>query len=200
MQMREDKNPVATENKDYGGRKGTARWQETALLLILAVFIVVFLILVFGKTGVSVKIIKEGDIAPEFSLPSVDGSTVRLSDYRGKVVMLHFWATWCPPCVEEIPALDYLYRTLKGKDFDVITVSVDEGGASAVRSFMQKRGLVLPVALDPDRSVAAQYGTFKFPETYVIDREGIVRLKVVGSLDWTFQANIDRVRSIIDRL
>ncbi len=197
--MREDKKPVATETADDGARKGAARWKETTLLLILAVFIVLFLILVFGKTGVSVKIIKEGDIAPEFSLPGVDGGTVRLTDYRGKVVMLHFWATWCPPCVEEMPALDHLYRMFRGKDFEVITVSVDEGGAPAVKSFMQKRGLVLPVALDPDRSVAAQYGTFKFPETYVIDYKGVVRLKVVGSLDWTFQANIDRVRSIIER-
>lgn len=135
------------------------------------------------------KIIREGDSAPEFSLTSFDGRVVKLSDYRGKVVLVHFWATWCPPCVEEIPTLDSLNRALFSKDFEILAVSVDEGGAAAVSAFMNKNKLTLPVLLDPQRSIAGLYGTFKFPETYLVDRQGIVREKVIGPRNWAIPEN-----------
>jgi len=143
------------------------------------------------------KIISEGDVAPDFQLQTPEGKIVKLSDYKGKVVMVHFWATWCPPCVDEIPTLDRLYTGLFGKDFELLAVSVDEGGADAVRAFMKKNKLILPALLDPGRSVANSYGTFKFPETYVVDRGGIVREKVIGPRDWTLQENLKVLKELL---
>ncbi|NTW66539.1 MAG: TlpA family protein disulfide reductase [Nitrospirae bacterium] len=159
--------------------------KKNALIIVIAVLAVVGVLFLFGQNGGQrVRIVQEGDRAPEFQLPSLDGRTVNLSSYRGKVVMVHFWATWCPPCVEEIPTLERLYRSSFGKDLEILAVSVDEGGAGAVGQFMQKNRFALPVLLNPDQSVSRSYGTLKFPETYLVDREGIVRRKIIGAADW----------------
>jgi peroxiredoxin len=170
------------------------------------VFIVVFVALIglfIAGTIVSnwtpiKKVISTGDQAPEFSLRSFEGASVSLRDLRGKVVMVHFWATWCPPCVEEIPALDRLYRSIKGKEFEMLAVSVDEGGAGAVASFIQRNRLSIPVLFDPQQTVARLYGTSKFPETYIIDRNGVVSYKAIGPKDWTDPSNIQIVKNIIE--
>ncbi len=149
--------------------------------------------LVLLTSGRQPKLVRVGDASPDFRLQGLDGRSVSLSELRGKVVMVHFWATWCPPCVEEIPSIDRLSRSLPGDDFEVLAVSVDEGAGDAVRSFLQRNGLSLPVLLNPDRSVAGRYGTFKFPETYLVDRSGIVRYKVIGAANWD---NPDAIRTI----
>ena len=168
----------------------------TVAILIAAV--VIFLLYLFANQGSrGTKIIHEGDRAPAFSLQTLDGRTVSLADFRGKVVMVHFWATWCPPCVEEMPMLEQLYRSLRAADFEILAVSVDEGGARAVAEFMQRNGLNLPVLLDTRRSVAGLYGTFKFPETYVVDRQGVVTYKAIGPRDWTDPATMNAIRALI---
>ncbi len=190
---------VMNQQSGTGTLSTTAKKGIVLAILILALAGLAILFL-FAKEGAQgVKIIGTGDRAPEFRLTALDGRQVSLSDYRGKVVMVHFWATWCPPCVEEIPTLERLYRGLLGKDFAILAVSVDEGGAEAVTSFMQRNRLSLPVLLDPRRSVSRLYGTFKFPETYLLDRDGVVRYKVIGPSDWTAQENINIVRSLIER-
>jgi len=113
------------------------------------------------------------------------------------VVLVHFWATWCPPCVEEIPTLDVLNRALFDKDFVILAVSVDEGGAGAVSGFMKQNKLALPVLLDPSRSIAGLYGTLKFPETYLVDRQGIVREKTIGPRNWSIPENQTILRQVI---
>lgn len=143
------------------------------------------------------KLIAIGDKAPDFRLPASDGRQVSLSDFRGRMVMVHFWATWCPPCVEEMPALDKLNKAMAGTDFAMLAVSVDEGGVEAVAPFMLSNRLSLPVLFNPGGSVAALYGTFKFPETYIVDREGVVRYKVIGSRDWADLANIRSMRELV---
>lgn len=143
------------------------------------------------------KIITNGDRAPEFRLQAPDGKSFSLSNFRGKVVMVHFWATWCPPCVEELPLLAKLYPELSGNDFEMLAISVDEGGANAVRTFMQQNNLHVPVLLNPDRSVASLYGTYKFPETYIVDRLGVVRYKVIGPRNWLDPGTVQIIKSII---
>jgi peroxiredoxin len=165
------------------------------LVILIAVFIAGYLVM-DRKTGN--KIITSGDRAPEFSLQKSDTESVTLADLRGKVVMVHFWATWCPPCVEELPTLDKLYNSTLGKDFEMLAVNVDEGGAGMVASFIQKNGLNLPVLFDPGGEVAKRYGTYKLPETYILDRMGVVRYKAIGPRDWTKPANIQALRNIID--
>jgi len=174
--------------------------KKAALIVIIAVLAVVGFLFFYGQnSGQRMKLVREGDSAPEFSLPSLDGRAVSLSSYRGKVVMVHFWATWCPPCVEEIPTLERLYRASFGKDLEILAVSVDEGGAGAVSQFMKKNRFALPVLLNPDQSVARKYGTFKFPETYLVDREGIVRKKIIGAADWMSPVAQELIQAMVDK-
>jgi peroxiredoxin len=168
------------------------------LIGIIAVLVGISFLFFYGQnSGQRAKIIRDGDRAPEFTLPSLDGKSVSLSSYRGKVVMVHFWATWCPPCIEELPTLESLYRAYVGKDLEILAVSVDEGGAGAVGRFMQKNRFALPVLLNPDQSVSRRYCTLKFPETYLIDRDGIVRRKVIGAADWTSPAAQEFIQAIV---
>ncbi len=129
-----------------------------------------------------------GKCAPDFSLTDLQGRKVRLSSLSGKVVFLNFWATWCAPCAREMPDLHAIGKELKGKPFVMLAVSVDAEGKSAIDPFLSKLfGSQLPdfeVLLDPKKEIASRYGTFKFPETYIIDREGKVRNKVVGVREW----------------
>jgi peroxiredoxin len=165
------------------------------LIILTALFIAGYLVM-DRKTGN--KIIASGDHAPEFRLQKFDGGSVSLSDLRGKVVMVHFWATWCPPCVDELPTLDMLHNSPISKDFEMLAVSVDEGGAGAVAPFIQKNRLSLPVLFDPGGDVARLYGTYKLPETYIVDRQGVVRYKAIGPRDWTDPANIQVLQNIIE--
>jgi len=159
--------------------------KQVVFLGVLVVCAALFLIGYAAKDRKTVKkIIISGDNAPDFRLPASDGHVVDLSAFRGKVVMVHFWATWCPPCVDEIPELDKLYRAFAGKDFELLAVSVDEGGVQQVAPFMQKNQLVVPVLFDPERAIAGMYGTYKFPETYIVDRQGVVRYKAIGPKNW----------------
>ncbi len=173
--------------------------KKQVIFLVVLVFFVALVVVGFlvkdrpsGK-----KIIASGDRAPEFRLTASDGRQISLADFRGKMVMVHFWATWCPPCVEEMPTLDKLNNALKGTDFVMLTVSVDESGVEAVAPFMLRNRLSLPVLFDPGGEVAGRYGTFKFPETYIVDREGVVRFKVIGSRDWAEPANIQSMRELV---
>jgi len=174
--------------------------KKTALVVVIAALAVVGALFFLGQNGGQrTRIIREGDRAPEFRLSSLDGRAVDLSSHRGKVVMVHFWATWCPPCVEELPTLERLYRSSFGKDLEILAVSVDEGGAGAVVPFMQKNRFALPILLNPDQSVSRTYGTFKFPETYLVDREGIVRKKVIGAADWMSPAAQQAIQAMLEK-
>jgi peroxiredoxin len=175
------------------------RSKKQVVFLSLLVFLVILFVAgyVVKNRPLRNKIITNGDEAPEFRLPAPDGRIFSLSDFRGKVVMVHFWATWCPPCVEELPLLAKLYPEIAGKDFEMLAVSVDEGGANAVTSFMRKNNLEVPVLLDPDRSVASSYGTYRFPETYIIDRHGVVQYKVIGPSNWMDPQTIQILKNII---
>jgi cytochrome c biogenesis protein CcmG/thiol:disulfide interchange protein DsbE len=124
-----------------------------------------------------------GDVAPDFTLPSLTSGSVSLRDHRQQVVVLHFWATWCPPCVEEVPALRRFAEQIQGEGVTVISVSVDQDTA-ALQKFVAETRLSFPIARDPDRTVATRYGTFQFPETYFINRDGRVAGKVPGWVDW----------------
>ncbi len=122
-----------------------------------------------------------GSMAPDFTLQ--DGAkTISLHDYRGKVVVLNFWATWCPPCVEEMPSLVQLQKNM-GDRVTVLAVSVDVDG-NAFRDFVAKRKVDLLAVRDADQKSNSLYGTYKFPETYVIDREGKIRRKFIGAVNW----------------
>lgn len=124
-----------------------------------------------------------GNPAPDFVVQDSDRK-VALHDLQGKIVVLNFWATWCPPCVEEMPSLVELQRRVKDKDVVVLAVSTDVDGA-AYKKFLKDHNVDLLTVRDPDGKSNALYGTYKFPETFVIDRKGILRRKFIGAVDWT---------------
>src|SRR5713226_6071056 len=123
--------------------------------------------------------------APAFSLPDRDGKPVDLSAYRGKVVLLNFWATWCPPCRDEEPSLRKLTGAMDPGTFQLVAVSVDEGGWPAIDKFFGSNRPPYAVALDHEARISQIYGTTKFPESYLIDSSGTLRLKFIGPRNWT---------------
>ena len=127
----------------------------------------------------------EGNHAPDFTVNDLAGHPVQLSSLKGKVVLVNFWATWCPPCREEVPSLVQLNQAMQGKPFQLLAISIDEGGKGAVESFFRKAGLVLPAYLDSDGKVAKLYGTTGVPETFVVDAKGVIFKKVIGPMNWS---------------
>jgi peroxiredoxin len=124
-----------------------------------------------------------GSNAPDFTVQDSQ-SKVTLSQLRGQVIVLNFWATWCAPCVEEMPSLVDMQRRLKGKGVTVLAISVDVDG-NAYQQFVKNHNVNLLTVRDPDQKSNALYGTSKFPETYIIDRNGVIRRKFMGAVDWT---------------
>ncbi|MGB8066057.1 MAG: TlpA disulfide reductase family protein [Candidatus Sulfotelmatobacter sp.] len=124
-----------------------------------------------------------GSNAPDFTVQDSD-RTVSLDNFRGQVVVLNFWATWCPPCVEEMPSLVEMQRRMKAKGVTVVAVSVDVD-QNAYHQFLKDHNVNLLTVRDPNEKTSNLYGTFKFPETYVIDRKGIMRRKFIGAVEWT---------------
>ncbi len=137
-----------------------------------------------------------GRPAPEFTLPDLEGRPHSLSEFRGRVVVLNYWATWCPPCIEEMPSLEKLHRALSDKGLAIVAVSVDER-FSDIEAFVERWSLTFTVLHDEGMRVSRAYQTFKYPETYIIDRAGILRSKVVGPRDWAAPAVI---RDLVDLL
>ena len=122
-----------------------------------------------------------GKPAPDFTVS--DGkSSIHLANYRGQVVLLNFWATWCPPCVQEMPGLIELHHDRP--DLAILAVSIDED-EDAYTHYIERRHVDLITVRDPDQTAAKLYHTDGWPETYIIDRQGIIRRKIVGDPDWS---------------
>jgi len=128
-----------------------------------------------------------GKAAEDIPLTLADGQATALSKFQGKVVVLNFWATWCPPCVEETPALIQLNQRIASRNGVVLGVSVDEDEA-AYRAFLQQHGINYPTSRDASKKSALDYGTSMYPETYVIDRRGKILRKIIGPQDWNSPA------------
>lgn len=142
---------------------------------------------------------EETFIAPSFELPTLSGGKVNLMDYRGKVLFINFWATWCATCKVEMPSMQKLYDRFKDKGFDMLTISVDKD-ISLIQPFMDKYNLTFPVLLDPDSEVAKkQYKTTGVPETFIVDRDGIIVHKAIGPRDWATFETIEAFGQLIER-
>jgi cytochrome c biogenesis protein CcmG, thiol:disulfide interchange protein DsbE len=124
-----------------------------------------------------------GRPAPDFSF-TLDGRSARLSSLRGKVVVLNFWATWCPPCRDELPSLNRLEAKLAPIGGTVLGVSVDDD-ETAYRNFLEQYRVTFPTYRDPTKKIAESYGTYEYPETYIIDRKGRIARKIIGAQDWS---------------
>lgn len=152
-------------------------------VLVVALMMLTFIVAGCSKEEAAPP--RKGVAAPDFTLMDLTGKQVRLSDYRGKVVLLNFWATWCPPCREEMPSMVRLNQIMAGKPFQMLAVSIDDAGKVAVEAYLQKSGTVLPVLLDTEQNAGKLYGITGVPETFVIDKKGVILEKVVGGSDWS---------------
>lgn len=126
---------------------------------------------------------RAGEPVPGFALPDLQGRVHALDELRGQVVVLNYWATWCPPCIDEMPSLEKLHEALASKGLAVVAVSVDER-FSDIEEFVDEWNLSFTVLHDEGMKVSRSYQTFKYPETYIIDRSGRLKSKVVGPRDW----------------
>jgi peroxiredoxin len=149
------------------------------LVLLLILGVAVFLALRLRQP----RPVDIGERAPDFTLAALTQGPLSLHDFGRRVVVLNFWATWCPPCVEETPSLEKFAEQMRLQSVTVIGVSVDQD-LTALQTFVAQQHLSFPILRDPDQSVAHHYGTFKFPETYIIDQDGKVAEKLIGAVDW----------------
>jgi peroxiredoxin len=126
----------------------------------------------------------EPAVAPDFTLVTLEGRPLALRELRGKLVMLNFWATWCAPCLHEMPSMQRLYHTFKQTEFILLAVSMDRQGAEVARSFVESLKLTFPVLLDPTLAVGRLYNVRGLPVTYLIDPDGQIIGTVIGARDW----------------
>lgn len=141
-----------------------------------------------------------GQTAPPISLTNLQNYDVELSDYKGKVVIVNFWATWCPPCLEEIPSLVSLNNKFKKDDFVLLAVSIDNKiGVSDMTNFAIAHKMDFQILLDPTGGTAKRYGTSKIPESYVISKQGIIVKKYVGAIDWNNPEVLDLIKGELSK-
>ncbi|MDA8090176.1 MAG: TlpA disulfide reductase family protein [Nitrospiraceae bacterium] len=169
---------------------------NSSFLKILLLFVFGFFLLFSGSTGFLTSS-WAAEKAPDFSMKGIDGKTYTLADYKGKVVLLNFWATWCPNCVEELPSLKKLAAKLKGKDFQVLSVSIDSG-EPPVKDFLAHDSLPFPVLEDFQRKVAFDlYAVFGVPATFLIDKQGGLAGRYYGARDWTSAEMVQKVQDLL---
>ncbi len=138
-----------------------------------------------------------GSVSPAFHLIDLNGNQIALSDYRGKVVLLNFWATWCAPCRVEMPAMETLYQDLHKEGLEVLAISIDPQGIVVTRPFQEAMGLTFTILHDSDYRVGAAYGARTLPMTYLIDRKGIIRQRIFGARDWNGMDARQLIRSFL---
>ena len=156
-----------------------------------------------GQSKINYKVIpnleamKDQAPTPDFTLPNLDGKKVSLKDFRGKVVFLNFWATWCVPCREEMPAMEKLYQEFREKNFVVLAVNVKDRKADAV-NFVKELKLSYPVVIDPDAQVGLLYGAWGLPTTYLIGTKGEGLARAWGPAEWYSPAARNLIKDLLD--
>jgi peroxiredoxin len=135
--------------------------------------------------GADLSQVQEGKPAPDFKLATLDGRSVKLSDYKGKKVILNFWATWCPPCKAEMPHMKNFYEHNKDKGIEILAVNLTnvDKGKDAVETFAKDYQLTFTIALDEEGTIGKQYQAFTIPTSYIIDSNGIISKKMIGPMD-----------------
>ena len=135
--------------------------------------------------------------APDFSLMNLDGDTVSLEQLRGRHIMLNFWATWCAPCIKEMPSLQQLQEHFKDRQFQVVAISVDQDSDAAVAAFVEKLNLSFQILLDPATRVSGQYGANALPSTFILNPRGQVIAAAKGERDWYSQEAIAYLNDLL---
>ncbi|MFH0931839.1 MAG: redoxin domain-containing protein [Candidatus Zixiibacteriota bacterium] len=179
---------------------------------LIFITLVVLGILIFSsgekekiKSGVDTKQtnsiregIYEGEIAPDFTLKDLNGVEKSLKEFRGKVVLLNFWATWCSPCRIEIPSMVELYKKYNDKGLEIIGVNLDRMDKSGVEKFSSEYNITFPILLDPTGKIATLYGITALPATFILDRNGKIQERVAGGKDWSSEENLKIFETLLN--
>ncbi|MBA3016162.1 MAG: TlpA family protein disulfide reductase [Proteobacteria bacterium] len=151
--------------------------KKVSLLLLFCLSL-----LVFG-CGQKPKVATIGEAAPDFTLVDRKGKTWTLSELKGQVVFVNFWATWCPPCREEMPSMQKLYTMLPGDKFKMLAI-LNKDDPALADSFAAKLGITMPILNDQQNTIGPKYGLTGVPETFIVDKQGILREKYIGPAQW----------------
>jgi peroxiredoxin len=173
---------------------------RAAILVFLAVSSLLILFsLKQNNSYLNYSPLKTGLAAPDFTFAGLDGKMVSLSDYRGHIILVNVWATWCPPCVDEMPSMERLYNELKGENFEILAVSIDALGTKAVAPFMKKYNLSFPALMDSGGTIKTLYQTTGVPESFIVNQEGILINKIIGPRDWAAPEIIGFFRDLLQK-
>jgi len=171
--------------------KKRSDWLLTLSIAVLAAA------LVFVVSGtLEPPVVNAGDKAPDFKVTTEHGKTITRDNFGGKLLVLNFWASWCPPCIEETPSLEDFAREFAPQGVVVLGVSND-GNDGQYRRFLQRFHVEFETTRDPGNNISASYGTFQLPETYLIDRNGRVVEKVISNQNWMDPEFLARVRKLL---
>ena len=164
---------------------------------LLGLLLVICLPLFLFACGQVPATLKVGDPAPDFSLVDLEGKSWTLSELKGQVVFINFWATWCPPCREELPSMQKLYTALATDNFKMLALlSKDK---PAVANFLaNQNGYTMPILDDSENLAGSKYGLTGLPETYIVDKQGILRQKVIGPAKWDSPGSLQMMMKYIN--
>ncbi|HXP85113.1 MAG TPA: TlpA disulfide reductase family protein [Bryobacteraceae bacterium] len=137
-----------------------------------------------------------GDVAPDFTVTTERGARWTTKDFRGRVLVVNFWASWCAPCIQETPSLNAFQNVLRKSGVVVLGISIDTN-EQAYRAFLRQFDVGFETARDPDREIGFKYGTFQIPESYIIDKNGVVAAKIISDRNWTEPEIISFVKSLL---
>ncbi len=169
----------------------------TVMLLVIAYLLLQRLGYFLSAPAISPGEVQTRKAFPlDFTLPDLHGQTIRLSDLRGQVVLINFWATWCPPCRAEMPSMHALYQDYQKKGFEILAITGDVEGKRIVAPFIEKRGFTFPVLLDPRGVVGGRLRVRGIPASYLLDKQGRIVGVEVGARNW----NRAEARQLLDRL
>ncbi|MEP7041119.1 MAG: TlpA disulfide reductase family protein [Chloroflexota bacterium] len=184
---------IATADAPQGGALATPgparlpRAYYVAAAVVPLVILVAWGALLLARPGLP-PVVRVGDPAPAFALADLDGNPVRLADLRGRPVIVNFWASWCGPCVEEFPLLNSAAAAHEGEPLAIVGI-VFRDRSEAARAFLERMGATWPVAMDPGDAIATRFGIIGPPDTFFINRDGIVVVRQIGQLS---AADLDR--------
>ena len=165
----------------------------TVLIFVLCVFVNATSIA--DEQARTIYELENKSAAPDFTLKDVDGKTHKLSDYRGKVVMINFWATWCPPCRYELPSMQRAYEKLKRTDVEFLAINLGED-ADTIFTFTADYPVTFPLLMDLDSSVSNMYPVIGLPTTYFVNPEGVLVYRAIGSREWDEKQMLEKILSI----
>jgi peroxiredoxin len=178
------------------GKKKKKGIGASAIVIVVVVVLAVVTSVLINKR--SFEPVIAGTTAINFIADDLDGKLRRFDEFKGKVIFLNLWATWCKPCEEEMPSMQRVYDVLKGRNFEMIALSVDTEGPEVVREFVKRYGLTFPVLLDPKGKIKDGYKTTGVPETFIIDQNGVIAEKIWGPRNWDDKRNLKVILDLLD--